>query len=131
MIGPKKRSYLTEPNFGKPRDFNASRMTQDKGRTDARSTSAERDTPTTPSKVEIRSVREAVKDLKAMGVGTQSYKDAAEQAKKDTLQRLSDKRKEREEGRSRSGREKGNTRGMSRYMAERDRKERGESRVIG
>ena len=131
MIGPKKRSYLSEPSFGKAREFNTSKMTQDKGTTDKPNPSAEKDTPTMPSKVERRSVRESLNDLKAMGTGSQNYKDTAQKAKEDTLKRLADQRKQREESRSRSGRERGNTRGMDRYMAERDRKDKGESRVIG
>jgi len=129
MTGPKKRSYLSEPDLGKAKNFNASKMTQDKGTTDK--PKAERDTPTTPTKVERRSVRESLKDLKGMGTGSQNYKDTAQKSKEDTLKRLADKRKEREESRSRSGRERGNKRGMNRYMAERERKDKGESRVIG
>lgn len=131
MIGPKKRSYLSEPSFGKAREPNTSKMTQDKGTTDKPNPSSERDTPTMPSKAERRSVRESLNDLKAMGTGSQNYKDTAQKAKEDTLKRLADQRKQREESRSRSGRERGNTRGMDRYMAERDRKDKGESRVIG
>jgi len=128
MTRSNRRSYLTEPTFGEPKGFNTSKMTQDKGTPD--NPNPKRDTPTTPTKVERRSVRESLKDLKGMGTGSQNYKDTAQKSKEDTLKRLADKRKEREESRSKSGRERGNKRGMDRYMAERKRKDEGQSQVI-
>jgi len=127
MTRSKGQSYLNS-DYGKGNGINTSKIPRNLGRSDK--PKAERDTPTTPTKVERRSVKESLKDLKGMGTGSQNYKDTAQKSKEDTLKRLADKRKEREESRSRSGRERGNTRGMDRYMAESKRQEEGQSRVI-
>lgn len=131
MTGPKKRAYLSEPSYGKSKEANTSKMTKDMGTTDKPKMPPEKDTPTTPTKVERRSVRESINELKTMGTASDRFKAEAQKAKEDTMRRLSEKRKEREQSRSRSGRESGNNRGMNRFMAERDRKDKGESRVIG
>jgi len=132
MTRPKARikpASLSEPQFGNTPPFNTSRVTQDGGTTDK--PNPKKDTPTTPTKVERKSVKDSVGELKKMGTGSDNYKTEAQKAKDDILQRLADMRNKREDNRSRSGRERGTNKGMDRYMEERKRNQEGTNRVIG
>lgn len=125
MAGTKRRAYLTEPDMGPKRDFDTSRMTQNKGRTDEGSrTSA----PMPSSKEEKQAKKESIKDslaeLRKMGTKSQNFDEAAKKAREETKKRLEKNRSERKPSAGREDR-------MNRYMEERKRKQMGQSRVVG
>jgi len=125
MARAKRRPYLTEPEMGPKRDFDTSRMTQDKGRTDeAPKTSAPMPSSKEEKKVEKQSMKDSLAELKKMGTNSQNFKETAEKSREETKKRLEKNRTERKSG---AGREDA----MNRYMDERKRKQDGQSRVVG
>jgi len=125
MIKRKKREYLPEPQLGPKRDFDTSRMTRDKGRTDqAPKSSAPMPSSKEEKKAEKQSLKDSLAELKKMGTNSENFKQQAEKSREDTKKRLEKNRTERKPS---AGREEK----MNRYMDEQKRKKDGQSRVIG
>lgn len=112
---------MSEPDYGSAKPANTSRMTQDKGNTDAPRQASSTENSAQTSR---RNIRDSLSELQRMGVNSESFKERAQKAKEETQKQTNYKKPPRRA----TGRE---AMIAERYMNQEQKKKNNESSVVG